>query len=49
MFDLHTIIKNNERAEQDARKRRMALIKSEIAKLNNSERGLILAELENKA
>ena len=34
MFDLHTIIKNNEQWEKDVKDKRIALIKSELAKLD---------------
>jgi len=48
MFDLHTIIKNNELAERDAKAKRIALIKSELAKLDNSAVREILSKLADK-
>ena len=48
MFDLHTIIKNNERAEQDARERRIALIKSELAKLDHENERIVYNSLKAK-
>lgn len=48
MFDLHTIIKNNEAAELAAKTVRIALIKSELAKLDNSAVREILTELADK-
>lgn len=48
MFDLHTIIKNNELAEQDARERRIALIKTELAKCDNAAVKDILSALSDK-
>ena len=48
MFDLHTIIKNNEQWEKDARDKRIALIKSELAKCDNAAVKDILSTLADK-
>lgn len=48
MFDLHTIIKNNEKADEDTKAKRIALIRSELAKLDNSAVRELLAEMADK-
>ena len=48
MFDLHTIIRNNEKADADAKAKRIALIKTELTKLDNTAVREILSELADK-
>ena len=48
MYDLSTINKRNELAELAAKTARIALIKAELAKLDNSAVREILAELADK-